>query len=39
MMQLQRWSGLSLVDAVCFEKQELVKDASYYRVDTSRRKT
>lgn len=39
LMQLQRWSGLSLVDAVCLEKNELVKVGNRYRVDTSRRKT
>jgi len=38
-MQLQRWSGLSLVDAVCLEKDELIKDGRRYRVDTSRRKS
>ena len=39
LVQLQRWSGLSLVDAVCLEKQELIKVGNRYRVDTSRRKT
>ena len=39
LIQLQRWSGLSLVDAVCLERKELVKFGQRYRVDTSRRKT
>jgi len=39
LMQSQRWSGLSLIDAVCLERKELIKAAKRYRVDTSRRKT
>ena len=39
LMQLQRWSGLSLVDAVCLEKDELIQDGDVFRVVTSRRKT
>ena len=38
-MQLQRWSGLSLVDAVCLEKDELLQDGNTFRVRTQRRKT
>jgi len=38
-IQLQRRAGLSLVDAVCLEKNELVRDGKRYRVDTSRRKS
>jgi integrase/recombinase XerD len=39
LMQLQRWSGLSLVDAVCLSRAELVKAGTRYSIDTSRRKT
>ena len=39
LMQLQRWSGLSLVDAVCLSRAELTPAGKNYRVDTSRRKT
>lgn len=39
LMQLQRWSGLSLVDAVCLSKDELVEDGGVYRVVTERQKT
>jgi integrase/recombinase XerD len=39
LMQLQRWSGLSLVDAVCLSKDELVQDGNTFRVRTQRRKT
>ncbi|HZQ24915.1 MAG TPA: tyrosine-type recombinase/integrase [Terriglobales bacterium] len=40
LIQLQRWAGLSLVDAVCLGKDELVKvSGNKFRVDTSRRKT
>ncbi len=39
LVQLQRWSGLSFVDAVCLERSELLKVAGHYRVDTTRRKT
>jgi len=39
LMQLQRWSGLSLVDAVCLAKDELVKMGDRFRIDKSRRKT
>lgn len=38
-MQLQRWSGLSLVDAVCLSKDELHQDGKTFRVRTQRRKT
>lgn len=39
LIQLQRWSGLSLVDAVCLERREVVKDGNHYRLVTSRRKS
>jgi site-specific recombinase XerD len=39
LMQLQRWSGLSLVDAVLLDKNELVKDGDVYRIVTTRQKT
>lgn len=38
-MQLQRWSGLSLVDAVCLTKDELQQEGKTFRVRTQRRKT
>jgi len=38
-MQLQRWSGLSLVDAVCLSKDELQHKGQVFRVRTQRRKT
>ena len=38
-MQLQRWSGLSLVDAVCLSKDELQQAGKVFRVRTKRRKT
>ena len=38
-MQLQRWSGLSLVDAVCLSTDELQWDGKKCRVRTKRRKT
>ena len=38
-MLLQRWSGLSLVDAVCLSREEVVVSGKRYRIDTSRRKT
>jgi integrase/recombinase XerC len=38
-MQLQRWSGLSLVDAVCLSKGELIQSGMVFRVRTKRRKT
>jgi integrase/recombinase XerD len=38
-IQLQRWSGLSLVDAVCLSKDELLQDGKVFRVRTKRRKT
>lgn len=38
-MQLQRWSGLSLVDAVCLSKDELQRGGKVFRVRTQRRKT
>ena len=39
LMLLQRWSGLSLVDAVCLSRDELKQLGKNFRVDTSRRKT
>lgn len=39
MIELQRWSGLSLVDAVMLEKSELVKRGKSWRIETSRKKT
>lgn len=38
-MQLQRWSGLSLVDAVCLSKDELQQSGKTFRIRTKRRKT
>jgi site-specific recombinase XerD len=38
-MQLQRWSGLSLVDAVCLCTVELEQHGKTFRVRTQRRKT
>jgi integrase/recombinase XerD len=38
-MQLQRWSGLSLVDAVNLSKNELQQTGKTFRVRTQRRKT
>jgi integrase/recombinase XerD len=38
-MQLQRWSGLSLVDAVNLSKDELQQTGQTFRVRTQRRKT
>ena len=38
-MQLQRWSGLSIVDAVCLSKDELQQSGKGFRVRTQRRKT
>ena len=38
-IQLQRWSGLSIVDAVCLSKDELVQDGKVFRVRVQRRKT
>jgi integrase/recombinase XerD len=38
-MQLQRWSGLSLVDAVCLSTGELEMKGKTFRVRTQRRKT
>jgi integrase/recombinase XerD len=38
-MQLQRWSGLSLVDPVCLSKDELLQEGDVFRVRTERRKT
>ena len=37
--QLQRWSGLSLIDAVWLEKEELIQDGDTFPVCTERRKT
>jgi site-specific recombinase XerD len=39
LMQLQRWSGLSLVDAVCLSKDELQQDGETFRIVTERQKT
>jgi integrase/recombinase XerD len=39
LMQLQRWSGLSLVDAVCLSKDELRQEGKTFRVVTDRQKT
>lgn len=38
-MQLQRWSGLSLIDAVWLTKDELIQEGNTFRVCTHRRKT
>ena len=38
-MKLQRWSGLSLIDAVWLTKDELIRDGNAFRVCTHRRKT
>lgn len=38
-MQLQRWSGLSLIDAVWLTKDELIQEGKNFRVHTHRRKT
>lgn len=38
-MLLQRWSGLSLVDASCLSRDELVRTSGKYCIDTRRRKT
>ena len=38
-MLLQRWSGLSLVDATCLSREEVVHNRGQYRIDTRRRKT
>jgi len=38
-MQLQRWAGLSLVDAVCLSKDELLKTANLFRARPKPRKT
>src|SRR5450631_838767 len=37
-MQLQRWSGLSIVDAVCLSKDELLQKVKVFRVRTKRRR-
>ena len=39
LMQLQRWSGLSLVDAVCLSKDELREMNGVFRVVCDRQKT
>ena len=39
LIQLQRWSGLSLVDAVLLAKDELVQDDKTFRVVVERKKT
>jgi site-specific recombinase XerD len=39
LIELQRWSGLSLVDAVCLSKDELVQDGKTFRVVLERQKT
>ncbi len=38
-MQIQRWSGLSLVDAVCLSRDELQQEGEVFRVCTKRHKT
>src|SRR5207245_10426860 len=38
LMQLQRWSGLSLVDAVCLSKDELRREGGTFRVLTDGQK-
>lgn len=38
-MQLQRWSGLSLVDAVCLSTDQLIRQGDTFRVRVERRKT
>ena len=38
-MQLQRYSGLSLVDAVCLAKNELIQENGIFRVRCDRQKT
>jgi integrase/recombinase XerD len=38
-MQLQRWAGLSLVDAVCLSNNELRQSGKLFRIQTRRRKT
>ena len=38
-MQLQRFSGLSLVDAVCLSKGELIEDGDRFRIRCDRQKT
>jgi integrase len=37
--QLQRWSGLSIIDGVCLSRDELKKNRNSYWIDTTRRKT
>ena len=39
LVQLQRWSGLSLVDAVCLSREELRREGKTFRVVTDRQKT
>ena len=39
LVQLQRWSGLSLVDAVCLSKDELKQVGDIFRVVLDRQKT
>src|SRR5207247_11123922 len=39
LMQLQRWSGLSLVDAVCLSKDDLRREGGSFVVVTDRQKT
>jgi integrase/recombinase XerD len=38
-MQLQRWSGLSLMDAVCLSRNQLIQDKKTFRVRAERAKT
>lgn len=38
-IQLQRWSGLSIRDAVCLTRSELLKHRNTFRVRTARSKT
>jgi integrase len=39
LMLVQRWAGLSLIDAVTLERNELVQVGRNFRIDCSRRKT
>ena len=39
LMLLQRWSGLSLIDAVTLERNGLIRTGNNFRIDCNRRKT
>lgn len=39
LIQLMRWSGLAIRDALTIERSEIIKDKKLYRVVTSRQKT